>query len=247
VTGRELRLRRLRNGRGAWLMVPLDHGFSMGPIAGLEDPKSVLAAAAGAATCVTLHRGLVPLAQPHAGSLGILLHASGGLDSAADPYDKRLVATVHDALRLGCDGLSIHVNVGAPTEGRQLEEAGRLAASCAEWGMPLVAMMYPRGPQVTDPQGEARVAQAARLGAELGADAVKVPYTGSEASFRTVVAGCPVPVLAAGGPKRDGLDAVLEDLAAARRAGAAGASVGRNVFQASDPKAALAAIARVLA
>jgi fructose-bisphosphate aldolase/2-amino-3,7-dideoxy-D-threo-hept-6-ulosonate synthase len=173
-------------------------------------------------------------------------HLSGSRDSAPDPQDKRLVATVEEALRLGCDGVSIHVNVGSLTESRQLEDAGRVASACAEWGVPLVTMAYPRGPKVTDPHEPRLVAHAARLAAELGADAVKVPYTGSPDTFRDVVRGCPVPVLVAGGPRK-GFDAFLADLAGARAAGALGASVGRNVFQHPDPKAAVAAVAAVFA
>ena len=237
-------LRLARQGR--WVMVPLDHGISMGPVAGLADPRRALeAAAAGGATCVTLHKGLVPLAAPFADRLGVLLHLSASTDTGPDGHDKRLVATVEEALRLGCDGVSIHVNVGAATEARQLEDAGRVATACTEWGVPLVTMAYPRGPKVTDPHDPVLLAHAARLAAELGADAVKVPYSGDPATFRDVVRGCPVPVLVAGGPKRASFDLLVADLEGARKAGAAGCSIGRNVFQHPDPAAAVRRLAAV--
>ena len=173
------------------------------------------------------------------------MSGSASSDSAPDPQDKRLVATVDEALRLGCDGVSIHLNVGSLTEARQLEDAGRVATACAEWGVPLVTMAYPRGPKVTNPHDPKLVAHAARLACELGADAVKVPYTGSTATFREVVQGCPVPVLVAGGPQKGDFDAFLADLKGARAAGARGCSVGRNVFQHRDPKAAVAAVAGI--
>jgi predicted phospho-2-dehydro-3-deoxyheptonate aldolase len=243
MSANALRTARLTRG-GTWVMVPLDHGVSMGPAPGLEDPRLALRAAAeGGATCVTLHKGLVPLAAPFADRLGVLLHLSASSDSAPDPQDKRVVATVGEALRLGCDGVSIHVNVGSATEARQVEEAGRVATACGEWGVPLVTMAYPRGPKVADPHDPRLLAHAARLAAELGADAVKVPYSGSPDTFRDVVQGCPVPVLVAGGPRRATLEGLLADLRDARRAGARGASVGRNVFQHGDPAAAVRAIA----
>ncbi len=199
-------------------MLALDHGISMGPIEGIADPVAALTAGAkGGATCVTLHKGLVPLAAPFADRLGVMLHLSASTTRAPDPDDKRLVATVEEAVRLGCDGVSIHVNVGA--------------------------MMYPRGPKVKQPAETDAVAHAARLGAELGADAVKVP---SCAAFRDVVQGCPVPVLVAGGATRS-LETLLAELGAARKAGAQGVSVGRNVFQQPDPAAAMAKIAKVFA
>jgi predicted phospho-2-dehydro-3-deoxyheptonate aldolase len=240
-----VRTSRLSRG-GAWVMVPLDHGISMGPVAGLEDPRQALGAAAkGGATCVTLHKGLVPAAAAFADSFGVLLHLSASSDSAPDPQDKRLVATVEEALRLGCDGVSIHVNVGSLTEANQLEDAGRVATACNDWGVPLITMAYPRGPKVSNPHDPTLLAHAARLAAELGADAVKVPYSGSPDTFRAVVQGCPVPVLVAGGPKRGSFDDLIRDLKGARKAGAAGASIGRNVFQHPDPAAAVAAVAAV--
>ncbi len=223
-------------------MVALDHGVSIGALAGLADPRRAIAAAAeGGATCVTVHKGLVPFTALHAADLGVLLHLSASTLAGPDPDDKRLVATVEEAVKLGCDGVSIHINVGSATQARQLEEAGRVGGACAEWGMPLVAMMYPRGPKVKDSADAALVGHAARLGAELGADAVKVPFC---EAFRDVVAGCPVPVIVAGGAKRP-MQGFLADLKVARRAGARGVSVGRNVFQQPDPTAAVAQIARV--
>lgn len=237
---------RLATRAGSILMVPLDHGISMGPVAGIADVAPILAHAADAgASCVTVHKGLVPAAAKVADRLGVLLHLSASSDSAPDPQDKRIVATVEEALRLGCDGVSIHINVGSLTEARQLEEAGRVATACNQWGVPLVTMAYPRGPKVANPHDPALLAHAARLAAELGADAVKVPYSGNTDTFRDVVQGCPVPVLVAGGPKRDSVDALLADLAGARKAGARGVSIGRNVFQNPDPRAVLQRIASI--
>jgi predicted phospho-2-dehydro-3-deoxyheptonate aldolase len=245
MAANSLRTSRLSTG-GRWVMVPLDHGISMGPVAGLADVRPALRAAAdGGATCVTLHKGLVGLTAEVADRLGILLHLSASSDSAPDPQDKRLVATVEEALRLGCDGVSIHVNVGSLTEARQVEDAGRVATACNDWGVPLVTMAYPRGPKVVNPHDPVLLAHAARLAAELGADAVKVPYSGSTDTFRDVVQGCPVPVLVAGGPRKGSFDALIADLKGARKAGAAGASIGRNVFQHPDPQAAVAAVAAV--
>lgn len=241
----DVRMRRLTTPGGHLLMVPMDHGASMGPVDGLRPPEAALAAVAPHASCVTLHRGLVPAAAPHARDIGILMHLSASTDVGPDPHDKVLVATVEDAVRAGCDGVSLHINLGSRTEARQLRDAGRVATACAAWGMPLVAMVYPRGPDIPSPAPPGLVAHAARLGAELGADAVKVPFTDAH-SFGDVVEGAGVPVIVAGGARTD-LDALLDMVHAARDAGAMGVSVGRNVFGAPDPGAAMAAVAKVFA
>lgn len=224
-------------------MLPLDHGVSVGPIAGFADPAQATAIAIdGGATCVAIHRGLLPhvqalrALQSRPARLGMLLHLSASTDLALDPLDKRLVATVEEAVERGCDGVSIHINFGSPTEGRQLEEAGRVAAACARNDLPLVTMAYVRGPNVKDPFDPRAIAHAARAAAELGADAVKVPFT---RDFTHVVEGCPVPVLMAGGPRRNEFESLLVDATAARAAGAKGLSIGRNVLQQPDPRLAL--------
>jgi class I fructose-bisphosphate aldolase len=101
--------------------------------------------------------------------------------------------------------------------------------------MPLLAMIYPRGEKIRNEYDVEVLKHAARLGAELGADAVKVSYTGSPESFREVVEGCHIPVIIAGGPKMESDRAVLEMVKGAIEAGAAGTSIGRNVFQHQNP------------
>jgi class I fructose-bisphosphate aldolase len=80
----------------------------------------------------------------------------------------------------------------------------------------------------------------------MGADIVKVSYTGSAESFREVVAGCSVPVVIAGGPKMDSDRDILEMVKGSIDAGGAGASIGRNVFQHHDPRRMVAAICAIV-
>ena len=86
------------------------------------------------------------------------------------------------------------------------------------------------------------VKHAARVGAELGADIVKVNYTGSPESFQEVIAGCPVPVVIAGGEKMETDQELLTMVEGALAAGGCGVSIGRNIFQHEDPIAIIQAI-----
>jgi fructose-bisphosphate aldolase/2-amino-3,7-dideoxy-D-threo-hept-6-ulosonate synthase len=112
--------------------------------------------------------------------------------------------------------------------------------------MPLLAMMYPRGPNVKSENEFELVSHAARIGAELGADMVKTVYTGDVASFRRVVQSCPVPVVVAGGPKMNTDLDVLQLGEDSVRAGAAGLSFGRNVFQHERPEAMCRALSAIV-
>jgi DhnA family fructose-bisphosphate aldolase class Ia len=106
--------------------------------------------------------------------------------------------------------------------------------------------MYTRGPKIKNEYDVNNVKHAARVGAELGADIVKVPYTGSVSSFKQVVEGCPVPVVIAGGPKMDSDQDIFEMVEDALKAGAAGLSIGRNAFQHRKPEKMIQALCKMV-
>ncbi|NLB54819.1 MAG: fructose-bisphosphate aldolase, partial [Lentisphaerae bacterium] len=112
--------------------------------------------------------------------------------------------------------------------------------------MPLIAMMYARGNKIQNEYDVKFVKHIARVAAELGADIIKVNFTGTAETFAEVVSGCPVPVVIAGGEKADSDRAVLEIVENSIKAGAAGVSIGRNVFQHANPTKMIEAICAVV-
>jgi class I fructose-bisphosphate aldolase len=112
-----------------------------------------------------------------------------------------------------------------------LGDFGRISTSCAKWGIPLLAMVYARGPKISNGYDPRLIAHCARVGVELGADIVKVPYTGDVDDFAEVVQACCVPVVIAGGERMESTAEFLHMVHDSLRAGGAGLSVGRNVFQ----------------
>jgi class I fructose-bisphosphate aldolase len=127
-----------------------------------------------------------------------------------------------------------------------LKDFGLVSKACVRWGVPLLAMVYPRGRRIKDEYAVNVVKHAARLGAELGADIVKVSYTGSPESFREVIEGCFVPVVIAGGPQMETDRDILEMVRGSIEAGGAGVSIGRNAFQHSKPSLIVKAIASIV-
>jgi class I fructose-bisphosphate aldolase len=236
--GKKVRLERIINrDTGKTVIVPMDHGVSSGPVEGLINIReTVEKIAEGGANAIILHKGIVE--QGHRGKgkdVGLIVHMSASTDLSLRKNDKVLVCTVEEAIKLGADGVSIHVNIGAEDEKQMLKDFGAVSKACLEWQMPLVAMLYYRGPEVKNPFDPDAIAHIARLGAELGADIVKVPYTGSPDTFKKVVEGCPVPVVIAGGPKVGSDEELLKMVYdAVVVAGGAGLSIGRNVFQHRD-------------
>ncbi len=245
MVGKLIRLERIMNREtGRTVIVPMDHGVTVGPIEGLIDMKTTVnQVASGGANAIVIHKGLVEGGHRRRGKdVGLIIHLSGSTSLSPFPNAKTLVCTVEEAVKLGADALSIHVNIGNGTEREMLADLGWVAREARDWGMPLLAMMYPRGEKIQDEYDPTVIAHVARLGAELGADIIKVSYTGSVETFRKVVAGCPVPVVIAGGPKMSSDRDILEMVKGSIEAGGAGVSIGRNVFQHRDPSRMVGAI-----
>ncbi|MFQ5800446.1 MAG: 2-amino-3,7-dideoxy-D-threo-hept-6-ulosonate synthase [Candidatus Hydrothermarchaeales archaeon] len=247
--GKRVRLERILNRKTRrTIIVPMDHGVSVGPIKGLVDmPEAVNSVAEGGANAVLLHKGAIKTGHRGYGrDIGLIMHLSASTSLGPDPNNKVLVSTVEEAIKLGADAVSVHINIGAEEEAEMLMKLGRVSRECAEWGMPLLAMMYPRGEKIKSEHDVEVVKLAARAGAELGADMVKTNYTGDIDSFKEVVKGCPVPVVIAGGPKMNTPIDVLQMVHDAIQAGAAGTSIGRNVFQHESPTAMCSAISEIV-
>jgi fructose-bisphosphate aldolase/2-amino-3,7-dideoxy-D-threo-hept-6-ulosonate synthase len=247
--GKKIRVERIMNrDTGRTIIIPMDHGMSVGSIKGLENlAQMVDKVAMGGANAVLEHSGMVGAGHREYGKdIGLIIHLSGATNLAPDPNRKVLVCTVERALKMGADACSIHVNIGADDEPQMLQDAHKVVESCREWGMPLLAMMYPRGKKIKDENDPEVVNIAVRVGAELGADIVKSNYTGDIDSFKYIVKSVPVPVIIAGGPKMDTIPDLMQLVYDSIQAGGAGVAFGRNVFQADDPTKIVSAIAKIV-
>jgi len=234
MSGKSIRMERIidRN-TGRAVIVPVDHGISMGPIEGLVDMKATIdKVSQGGATAVVMHKGVVPYGHRSFGrDIGLIVHLSASTSLSPDPNSKVLVTTVEEALKMGADAVSIHVNIGANTEPYMLRDFGQIARECNEWGVPLLVMIYPRGKDIKNGYDVDLIKQCARAGMELGADIVKTSYTGDIDTFREVVKGAIIPVLIAGGPKMSSDTDLLQMVKDSIEAGGMGVSIGRNIFQ----------------
>jgi class I fructose-bisphosphate aldolase len=249
ILGKQIRTERIINrNTGKTVIVPMDHGISVGPIAGLTDmKKAIQQVSEGGANAIVEHKGLVSAGHRRRGrDIGLIIHLSASTSLSVYPNAKTLVCSVEEAIKLGADAVSIHVNLGNGQEKEMLRDFGRVSYDARTWGMPLLAMIYPRGEKIRDEYDVEVIKHAARVGNEMGADIVKVSYTGSSESFRKVVVGCSVPVVIAGGPKMDSDREILEMVKGSIDAGGAGVSIGRNVFQHPSPARMVQAISTIV-
>lgn len=247
--GKQIRIERImhRESRNI-VIIPMDHGISDGPIKGLIDVADTInKVAEGGADAVLMQKGIVTHGHRGYGhDVGLIVHMSASTILGPDPNNKVQVCSVEEVMKMGADAVSIHVNVGSETEADQLQDLGSVARKCDEWGMPLLAMMYPRGKNIINPHDPELIAHVARVGAELGADVVKTLYTGDIDTFKDVVEGCPVPVVIAGGPKTNTDEEFLQMIQGAIEGGARGVAIGRNVFQHENPTKITRAITEIV-
>lgn len=243
-TGKDKRLQRLlKNGR--CVMIPMDHGVTLGPIEGLGNiSQAVAQVAAGCGDAVVLHSGVA--GRVNVEHLSLVVHLFGGTKESSDPSRKVKVCTVKQAVRLGADAVSLHFNVGVASEHEMMVAMGAVVEEADEYGMPVLAMMYHGSKDGSAREQAERVVHVVRLGAELGADVIKTSYTGDKSSFKRVVENCPVPVLIAGGPKMNSELEIFQMVRDAIDCGGAGIAMGRNVFQHRFPVRMVRALAALV-
>ncbi len=248
--GKKIRMERIFDRKSKkTIIIPMDHGLTMGTIQGLEDLAAMVdKVALGGASAVLMHSGMVGAGHRQYGKdIGLIIHLSGATSLSPDPNRKVLVCSVERALKMGADAVSIHINIGADDEPEMLQDAQKIVESTREWGVPLIAMMYPRGKKITDENDPSVVNIAVRAGAELGADIVKTNYTGDIDSFRKITKGVKhIPIVIAGGPKMDTVPDLLQMVSDSVEAGCSGVAFGRNVFQSEDPTKLVQSISKIL-
>jgi fructose-bisphosphate aldolase/2-amino-3,7-dideoxy-D-threo-hept-6-ulosonate synthase len=245
VSGRDIRLNRITK-KGKMVCIPMDHGITNGPIKGLEHTSDLIYQCEDSGlTAVIINKGIIK-SLPKTTSIGLITHLSASTSLSPYPNKKVLIGNVADAIRLGSDAVSVHINIGAKEEPEMLEILGMVSDECDEWNVPLLAMMYPRGENIKNPYDPEIVAHVTRIGAEAGADIVKSVYTGDLDSFRSVVKRCPVPIVIAGGPKSKTDADILEMCSNAIEAGAQGVTFGRNIFQHDNPSSLVKALYEII-
>ena len=250
--GKQIRLNRLfSHPSGRLCSVAIDHFIGYGKLlpggglSHLPDALSKLVAAAPGA--VTMNKGTAMTCwPPHAGKVPLILQA--GCFTA----DDRVIETMTDpeeCVRLGADAIAISIGIFGPHEGRFLKMLGAGVTAAAKYDLPVIAHIYPRdyssgvGTIVHDPES---IMWATRVGLECGVDVIKVGYTGDVDSFRQVVESSPVPVVAAGGAKAKNLRAALTSMSEVVKAGARGATIGRNCWGVGPVTQALQAFKAVI-
>ena len=225
---------------GKVMLIAYDQGFEHGPIDFDEksvDPSYIMEIAKnGYFTGVVFQEGVAAKYYQRESGVPLIVKLNGKTSfQGGEPLSLQL-CTVEKAAELGAIGVGYTIYVGSEHEEQMLVEFSRIEDEAHARGMIVIAWMYPRGKKVVGRESDRDVvAYGARIGMELNADFVKVPFTGDAESFGWVVrAAGKTGVLAQGGKKVDWENLDLE-IEGAMKAGAKGIAIGRNVWQDPNP------------
>lgn len=144
------------------------------------------------------------------------------------------VCSVERAVKAGAAAIGFTIYDGSPNEPEMFREFGAVCEEAHDYGLPVIAWMYPRGPGIRSTSNEV-LAYAARIGLELGADAIKIHYNQDVENLKwmTACAGR-TSVIVSGIRAHDTLD-FLNQVKAGLDAGAVGVATGRAVWKHGRP------------
>ena len=259
MSGKQLRINRLlRNGK--MLCVPLDHGITISDIGHLAAFKeTVKIIVENGASSIIVHKGMVRF-LPELNNAGLIIHLSASTENSV-PVRKVIVCEVEEAIALGADAVSVHINLGNNFEKEMLSDLARVSRDCVRYGIPLFAMMYIRndkGDDIKDDEIE-RVVEgnivkvkkielekhSIRIASELGADIVKIGANWDSDKLQSIIKDALIPVVVAGGDILDPKKFCLHT-AKLMKSGILGVSFGRNIFMSNNPKATMENLSKIV-
>jgi putative autoinducer-2 (AI-2) aldolase len=225
---------------GRTVMLAIDHGYFLGPTAGLERVDLSIVPLLPHADTLMCTRGILRSTIPPTFTKGIVLRSSGGPSILKELSNEEIAVDVEDAVRLNVAAMAVQVFIGGEQETKSVHNMTRLVDLGNRYGIPVLGVTAVGKDMVRDAK---YMRLAARICAELGAAYIKTYYVAE--GFETVTASCPVPIVIAGGKKLPELDALKMAYNAVQQ-GAAGVDMGRNIFQSDAPAAMIQAVGKVV-
>lgn len=238
--GMRHRLARIFGDDGHTVMLAFDHGYFQGPTSGLERIDLSIVPLAPHADALMATRGILRSVIPPAVDNALVVRASGGPSILKELSNEQIAMSMDDAVRIDAAAVAVQVFVGGEFETQSVHNMTRLVDDGLARGVPVLGVTAV-GTELT--RDSRYLGLATRMIAELGAQMVKTYFC--ESGFEEVTAGCPVPVIMAGGKKLPLMDAFTMAWQALDQ-GAAGVDMGRNIFQRGNPIAMIQAVRSIV-
>ncbi len=227
---------------GRAVMLAVDHGYFLGPISKLEEPRKTIEPLLPYADSLMLTRGVLRNCIDPKFNAPIILRASAGNSIAGGALsDEDITCSMEDAIRLGVCAVALSIYVGTEHQRRTIVNLSKLVDEGARYGIPVLAVTAV-GKEL-EKRDAKYLSLCCRIAAEMGAHMVKTYYCDD---FQKIIKSCPVPVVIAGGPKLETELDVLNLTYNAIREGAVGVDMGRNIFQSSNPVGMIKAVRAIV-
>ena len=198
--GMQNRLARIFNpASGHTVMLAFDHGYFQGPTTGLERMDLSIVPLIPYADVLMCTRGALRSVIPASATNALVLRCSGGQSILTELSRELIAVDIEDAIRLNACAITTQIYVGAEYEHQSIKNLVQLIDTGNRYGIPTMAVT---GVGAEMKRDERYFGLATRIAAELGAHYVKSYFV--EEGFERVVAGCPVPIVIAGGKKLPG-------------------------------------------
>lgn len=239
--GMQSRLARIFNpDSGRTVMLAFDHGYFQGPTTGLERIDINIAPLFPHTDVLMCTRGVLRSVVPAAVNKPVVMRASGGNSILTELSNETVAVAIEDALRLNVAAMAAQVYIGSEYEHQSIKNIIQLVDQGMRYGMPTMAVTGVGKDMARD---QRYFSLATRIAAEMGANIIKTYFV--DEGFERIAAGCPVPIVIAGGkklPEREALEMCFKAL----DQGASGVDMGRNIFQSESPVAMLHAVKAVV-
>ncbi|OOF39343.1 autoinducer 2 aldolase [Rodentibacter mrazii] len=221
---------------GKTIMLAFDHGYFQGPTTGLERIDLSIAPLFEYTDVLMCTRGILRSIVPPSVRKPIALRASGANSILTELSNEAVAVSIEDALRLNVSAMAAQVYIGSQYEHQSIKNIIQLVDQGTRYGMPIMAVTGVGKDMARD---QRYFSLSTRIAAEMGAHIIKTYYV--DKGFERITAGCPVPIVIAGGKKLPEHEA-LEMCYKAIDQGASGVDMGRNIFQSDAPIAMLKAV-----
>jgi putative autoinducer-2 (AI-2) aldolase len=220
----------------------VDHGYFLGPVRKLENPRKTLEPLLPYTDAIFITRGVLRSSIDPGKAKPIILRVSGGASiEGKDLAHEGIITSMEEAIRLNACAVGISIFVGTDYEHDSLLNLARLVDEGERYGIPVMAVTAVG--RELEKRDARYLALSSRIAAELGARVVKTYYC---EQFEKVTKGCPVPIVIAGGPKVPTGYEVLQFVCDGIQKGAIGVNLGRNIWQDEHPVAMIRAIRAII-
>lgn len=227
--------------KGRALYLAYDQGLEHGPVEFNDenvDPKYIIdIAKKGKFSAVIFQKGIAEkyLEEITKSKVPLIIKLNGKTNLVkGEPMSEQL-CSVAEALKLGAIAVGYTIYIGSAFESQMLKEFENIEREAHAKGIPIIAWIYPRGKGIVGKKPEELMAYSARVGLEIGADIVKLHYSGKLNDLKWAVKSAgKCKLVVAGGAKANEKE-FLKEAVEVMHSGVMGLAIGRNVWQNENP------------